>query len=579
MKNLFTILLLCVGALFNNLHAQFTGEEIFVLDLKVDGVTTTYFNSGCGFSAPTTWGGAITGDFCLPVVWGYTATDSIGCTALVGDYTGKLVMLRRGTCEFGAKGLNAQNANAAAYACANNVSATAGDDCNAPGMGIGAVGASVTIPSFMFSRVMVNAIDNALKAGKNPEICVRRLALHDPSAEFSYAVPLSQVDTVELISLQCINRTSATQTYNAKCVITDPTGVVTELTSSLDIDADADSFFAFDNYVPLPKIGKYKMVFTTDKTTALGDTVYRTFEVTPHTFSTDNFTKRGGAANNTSFIESRKYSAASLYKTGDQPFKAKYITFGINNAAATAIGNVDADVVNIYIHDADSNNDGVNDFGSGLTAFDDMTLMAFGTYPFSATTPVDSLINVELESLLTGDPFVTFEPNHFYYARIEYDGNAAASDIQLSFTVADDGNYLLFTNIGAITPIIIGNSSFTGGWSGANVITRLQDETFNPTTGIVSPAAPQLDKTKVLIAPNPTADWANVTLDLTGVNNAVQISLISIATGRTVEMKKMSNVKEGRFSFDTSNLASGNYVVLVKTSEEGTRAFQVAVCH
>jgi len=77
-----------------------------------------------------------------------TAADSLACGAALNaaDLAGKIAFLYRGTCEFGAKALNAQNAGAVAVVIVNNV---AGDPV---GMGAGANGASVTIPVVMISN-------------------------------------------------------------------------------------------------------------------------------------------------------------------------------------------------------------------------------------------------------------------------------------------------------------------------------------------------------------------------------------------------------------------------------------------
>jgi hypothetical protein len=69
-KNL-TLLLAFVCTTLSPVNAQQTGDEIFVIDIKIDGVTTTYKNGTGGFSAPADWGGPILGDICAEAVWGY----------------------------------------------------------------------------------------------------------------------------------------------------------------------------------------------------------------------------------------------------------------------------------------------------------------------------------------------------------------------------------------------------------------------------------------------------------------------------------------------------------------------------
>ena len=65
---------------------------------------------------------------------------------LINDLTGKIALVSRGTCEFGMKSLNAQNAGAEAVIIYNNV----GGIVN---MAAGAVGADVTIPSVFMGKL------------------------------------------------------------------------------------------------------------------------------------------------------------------------------------------------------------------------------------------------------------------------------------------------------------------------------------------------------------------------------------------------------------------------------------------
>lgn len=90
-----------------------------------------------------------------------TAGDSLGCNALVNGaaITGKIAVVYRGDCEFGAKALNAQTAGAIGVIVVNNVSGAPID------MGPGAVGAQVTIPVVMISQADGALLRGAIDAG------------------------------------------------------------------------------------------------------------------------------------------------------------------------------------------------------------------------------------------------------------------------------------------------------------------------------------------------------------------------------------------------------------------------------
>lgn len=572
MKKNLTLLLAFVLMTLTQVFSQ-TDQEIFVIDLKVDGnVVATYREAACGFSTAS-WGGSITEDFCLPVVWAYGVNgDSLMCDSSLNNYAGKLVMIRRGGCEFGYKALEGEQAGAAAAAVVNNISATAGDDCNNPGMGAGAVGAQVTIPAVLFSRAMAAGFDDALKAGKQPEACFRRLTLHDPSAEYSYATPVSQADTVNLISVQAVNRTGVGQEMTAKVEITDPAGNVTVLESTQFIEAAADSIFYFPDYVPVPMVGTYTLKYTADLATNVGDTLTRKFLYTDYTYAADNLISNGGAANNTSFVTGgRIYRAASLYRTGDAGLTVQYATFGINNAAATAVADPAANVVNVVLYDADEDGDGFNNLGTGTTAFDALPFVAFNDFTYDATQPVDQMINVELTPI-DGDK-VELKPNHLYYVCLIYDGNAAANDIQLSFTATSQVTYTQFTGPGLNTPITL--DALYSGWGGSTVIARMHEVPYDPTTS-VNPDL--LAKTKFSITPNPAVDYTSVNLQLAEVNESVIVSLVDF-NGRTVAKQTVKNFQNGQIKFNTNDLPSGNYFVSIRTSQEGRAGANLMICH
>lgn len=85
--------------------------------------------------------------------------DSLACAPLTNDLTGKIALIYRGTCEFGAKALAAQNAGAIGVIVINNSPA-------APiPMGGGANGGSVTIPVVMLSQADGAALRTIMNSG------------------------------------------------------------------------------------------------------------------------------------------------------------------------------------------------------------------------------------------------------------------------------------------------------------------------------------------------------------------------------------------------------------------------------
>jgi hypothetical protein len=90
-----------------------------------------------------------------------SAGDSLGCNALVNgsSIAGNIAVLYRGTCEFGLKALNAENAGAIGVIIINNVGGSP------IALGAGANGASVTIPVAMITDVDGAALKSEIDAG------------------------------------------------------------------------------------------------------------------------------------------------------------------------------------------------------------------------------------------------------------------------------------------------------------------------------------------------------------------------------------------------------------------------------
>jgi extracellular elastinolytic metalloproteinase len=122
---------------------------------EVAGVYFGQTASGWGGTITTT---AISANVILGQTSGQVGSATQGCEPLINNVQGKIAMIDRGQCEFGAKALNAENAGAVACIICNF-------DPFTVGMGAGAVGASVTIPVLMMSSTDCNALKQYLASG------------------------------------------------------------------------------------------------------------------------------------------------------------------------------------------------------------------------------------------------------------------------------------------------------------------------------------------------------------------------------------------------------------------------------
>jgi subtilisin family serine protease len=133
-------------ASFDNTHVELNTFTVTPADLTIG-----YANAAAAPPAPTSGS--------LPLAkTGTPTTPDDGCSALpAGSMAGKAVLIRRGTCSFYIKALNAQNAGAAAVVLYNNV----------PGRFSPTVAGTppITIPVVAVSDAEGVAINNAIEAG------------------------------------------------------------------------------------------------------------------------------------------------------------------------------------------------------------------------------------------------------------------------------------------------------------------------------------------------------------------------------------------------------------------------------
>ena len=138
--------------------AYFTNAQVIVAGVSPSNIVGNYANSwadpaGGDWTTPNFLiPGTFVEDTLMMVDDGSTGTNAQGnpisaegCTPLINNLAGKIAVIYRNTCEFGAKALNAQNAGAVGVIIINR-------DPEVIQMGGGASGATVTIPVVMLSN-------------------------------------------------------------------------------------------------------------------------------------------------------------------------------------------------------------------------------------------------------------------------------------------------------------------------------------------------------------------------------------------------------------------------------------------
>jgi hypothetical protein len=556
--------------------AQGTDGLGLVLKVTIDGVSFNVNQGACGYETAD-WGGTITEELCSPAAWAKDSNgnDSLACDPVpAGQLTGKIALIRRGACEFGLKALNAQLGGALAAIVCNNVSATAGDDCNAIPMGAGANGAQVTIPTIFLCRQVTNVIDAALNAGKVVEICFQLPNVSAPYVSAAYATPKSQVDSIDLMSFVFYNR--GLDTINGvtiKADITGPNGYSNSISTTWDgIPPGYDGLLFFDTYLPPAVVGKYDVVMSNSLYTESRDTLRRSFEITENTFAVDNFGVNQAPFNNTSFVAGGfVYQTGALYFSGPNGGNATCSTFGIGNIDSLFTGDPFADEIAVLLYDGDSDEDGVINFQSG--GFDDLAadVIGSGSYILTGTETLTGLVTTALSDFVFGGP-VALKPSHPYYISLLYDGTTNGSGRCPGFSASSGEDYLVYDGNALTTPLRMDNTY--SGWGGATLVNRMQ---MNVDCTISTKDPQKLDASKFAISPNPGSEYVNLNLDLNQVNSKVIVRLLN-AAGQLYATETLTNFQSGQVRFDVNKMPSGHYLMWIST-EEGNTIQKVAVCH
>jgi hypothetical protein len=578
--NFLLLLTLCFGVA-QTLHAQGTQDDSFVMRVTAgDGSVVELSQTDCELYGTADWAGSLDAEFCAPIVWGFDDTDSLMCNASPNNYAGKIVVIRRGVCEFGAKALNAQNAGAIAVLVLNHYLTATEDACTVLNMGAGVVGAQVTIPMLFGSRTVSELLNPLLLQG-DAEACFVFLRMSSPTAASMYATPLSQVSAMQAITVVYNNRSGVQQTdVNLKAEFFDPSGAsVGSVTYNMPVcEPNVDSFIVFPDFFTPPVKGKHSVLYTNDKFTEQIDSIYAYFEHTDYTFATDNFVNDPGGVgpSNEQFANANFYiQSGGLCLTGDAPGRATYATFGISNIEAAFVpGDPSANIIGIAVYRADVDGDGVGDLSSSFVDDLGAGLISYVEYEMTGNEVNDALIHVPLTDLSTGADGIDLDANSGYYISLIYDGTAAGTSVCVRFRNSPDVPYASFTGY-PTTPLFLGQL-FTGGWNGAMVVQRLELEGFAP---IVSAAEPKLlSDAKMIISPNPANEYFNLELNLDAVNPSVAATILD-GNGRIVNATKVvKDFQNGVINFDVKQLPSGVYYLWVRTAE-GSTMKKVSVCH
>lgn len=567
MKRLFTLLML--GSAFfataqqnPGLKLTFNGKQITNISASF-GAIMDYDVPLCADIVPV----LSKGNTVPPYAAGQTATaitQAEGCDEILNaaDLSGKIALIRRGTCEFGNKALRAQEAGAIAVIIYNRP-----DPANADGpiaMGPGADGGNVTIPATMIGLADAEAVITAYKAGTKTTGCFTRPGkLIDAvyANPWGNVTPLSQVVDSIAPSFQYINRKDSLSNVVSVCEITSPSGIKTVLSNTHELGVTEEGFVSIvptQGYLPTEK-GKYKCRFF--GTFSPTDTVTSEFIISDYTFANDLLEIQAGGVTRTpatfAATDSKISNILNYYATSTNA-TATYASFGLKNAAKLKGRTVDISLLR-------SDSDRLGSITSTTVNPSDIGDLVGDvlTYTINGNEDPNKLITLGLRD--GAKKGIALDENIPYILVFQYDGtsypDSIAPEWSLGRTVATR-----WPGIGTVngTALMTGASYFGGGWSDdQDPIGRLHIDSYVGTKNIVA-----LEEDEVKVFPNPTTSVVNVQLNLKEAAKTVQLGIMDF-TGRLINTYDL-NVQNGVVPVNISNYPAGTYFFTIKTDKAFT---------
>lgn len=556
------------------------------------------------------WGAEIDGKWeNIPVAYDQNNPD--GCSPYVAGYfTGKFALIYRGTCEFGAKALAAQNAGATGVIIVNNLLGVAG-------MGAGANGAAVTIPVVMVTTDDGNAMRSELL--NNVPVTVSLTAwrydsianpidlgmMNDgPIHPWGKAIPAHQTSTQAGNADDSFRVYAGARFYNFSVVDFDTINLqgrlnynpnlvggtsapldsnfityyfntpITTLDSLLFLKLDTiNNVLAGFNLDDAP-MGTYTMEntllalpFTETPISSLNNVWSYNFAINDSVYSKCEYNFTTNAPVSNYYIN---VNAANTYKWGP----VFYIRNG-NYRAEKAQVVIMRDVIDdslfigqevyVVLHkwdDASGN-------GNGALDIAEVEEIADGTYALTQNdlVPIGGLpITVNFNNLLAPGSPILLQAGAKYWLTMELGGANRTFATGVDYYADYTAN--IVANVGQGNPLydMTNNQVFGGGFANGGspsiaLLTSSDPEGLNDIA--------QLDG-EAKVYPNPVSDKLNVELTLNKLSNKVSYEIVDI-TGKSIAISSKANVKSDVFTYNTSKLSNGTYFVNIVTESGKTQ--------
>ena len=517
----------------------------------------------------------------LVMAYDGTATDdSLLCEAVVNgdDVNGKIAVFYRGTCEFGVKALNAQNAGAIAAVIINN----GGDPIE---MGGGEQGGNVTIPMAMISTLDGAALRGAIEEGGLTVFFGNKSGFYDNdlgitaatalrAEHFSHPRALAQnaADYTVQVGASIINYGTATQSdVTLNCQITLDGNVLYDQTSESPVELVNGDTIQFDLPVfsmePF-EAGYYNMTynvvygqedeFPSDNANAAN------FMISDSLFSYSRVNEETGEANN---ITGTRPGAATgevrVCLEFDHANGSMVQVEGLSFAAGTLGDEMIGELVDTYVYEWEAEFEDLDD-PNYLLDNDALNELTFGSYEY-----LEDLDNQNI--YVPFEDIVTLDNDIRYLFCVSY----FSTDLLLSYdsrTLDYDRNLVFYNQ--PLFPLF-NETSADGPWFavgfGTNIVPAMTVNMKDPLYDAINEEAQRVEITPF---PNPTANHINIPVG----NNYGQtlIDVYNIA-GKKVKSLNVTTTSFEILKVNVSDLDNGAYIFKMNFEDGSFSNFNVIV--
>lgn len=510
-----------------------------------------------------------------------TLTDSTkrleNCTlgGTAANVKGKYALIRRGTCGFSTKAVNAFKAGAVGIIIySQETQAT-----QIIGLSLGNLSDTIVnkIPVFLISYTDAQKIVKSINAGVKVNITYKISDYFYYASQLNYATPLKETQTYQFgISTSKIIQSTATDNvpHTLKVKVVEPDGkIVTSAAVSGTVyysQRASDSLRDFNTNMPLytpTKLGKYQVSYSNNKT---AEVVLDSFVITNYTFAQDKLGVVDAAPgiDTLTFIKGNLiFNVGHFYYNGVSPDKATHGIFAIGNPTKFPKG----EIFNFSVYEATAVI--LSKFDNGTLTYDDLGSVIAGGGSYTMTGKerfADSLLTIEFKKPITLNDTST------YLVMAEYDGSLTGNQSNPPFYSASGLSHgSTYYNTDVVYTLGTNSNVFYAGWQGnTSNIVRLEMAGFKPGT-IDTKTLEAWEENQVTVFPNPVTTQLTLNFDLQTLNPTVDYLIIN-AEGVEIKAGQFKNVQTGTQTINVSNFANGLYFVRLLGSDGWrTKAFVI----